>query len=128
MSYNKTIWNPGDIITSNKWNKLINNSQNQIELARNLTPQLSSNNNDTIMNISPTVLKQLYENGVICYFIEPSSVYTNIYYLNKIAQNNNTQCYGFMFQTFNNDNRIFYGIATDTTITTNDSAWDGAAE
>jgi hypothetical protein len=25
MSYNKTIWNPGDIITTEKWNNLTNN-------------------------------------------------------------------------------------------------------
>ena len=64
--YNKTIWNSGDIITTEKWNN-INNNLSLIE-AYQLPTSIDTENNKIIINKSYSEIKKMLMEGIICYY------------------------------------------------------------
>lgn len=77
----KTIWNPGDIITTEKWNRINNNASpilgayqlpieigNEIESAIKLGSSIFLNSYEITINKSFEEITNLLKQGIICYF------------------------------------------------------------
>lgn len=77
----KTIWNPGDIITTEKWNKINNNAspilgayqlpieiENEIESMTKLSSSSFLNSYEITINKSFEEITNLLKQGIICYF------------------------------------------------------------
>ena len=88
----KTIWNPGDIITTEKWNKINNNAspilgayQLPIEIGhgiKSMTKDGSSsflNSYEITINKSFEEITNLLKQGIICYFYyQPEQGYNGV--------------------------------------------------
>lgn len=130
MLYNRNFWKPGDIITSEKWNKIINASDKQINLTKKLIIEKLSTRESaasvlSIINISPLELKELFDQGTICYFIinQSDNLFT-IWYLFQFAIDSETKNnYQFVFfcGNANNETVTFTGEKTATQISTSSS-------
>ena len=123
--YNKTIWNPGDIITQEKWNNINNNlsilgayqlpvtieerEETQPKKVSNLKGYQSSNFNITIHK-SYNEITKLLKQGVICwYFNNLDSTINYIIQFNdedRILQDENKNFYfnGTEMTNFNSNN------------------------
>lgn len=69
MSYNKTIWKPGDIITTEKWNNLTNNAPSSKIIQ---IPFESIENEGTTIGkllITSEQLNNYIQNGYLCYYV-----------------------------------------------------------
>lgn len=77
----KTIWNPGDIITTEKWNRINNNASpilgayqlpieigNEIENIEKGSSSSFLNNYEITINKSFEEITNLLKQGIICYF------------------------------------------------------------
>lgn len=79
--YNKTIWNSGDIITTEKWNN-INNNLSLIE-AYQLPASIDTENSKIIINKSYSEIKKMLMEGIICYYyLFDNNNYCEIQYIN----------------------------------------------
>ena len=113
MSYNKTIWRPGDIITSEKWNKIVNNTS--IELARKLPVNFPNNpGNPITISISSPNLINLFTKGITCWFFDDSF----IYYLNSYDIIDGHYIFDFKYD--DNNSITFYEDLENNYITTED--------
>ena len=76
MSYSKTIWKPGDIITTEKWNNLTNNVPTTLKIIQ-IPLELIENEGETISKllIASEQLNNYIKNGYLCYYIYDNAFY-----------------------------------------------------
>ena len=70
--YNKSIWNSGDIITTEKWNNIKNNTSliNTYQLPVTCEWNVMNEELHITINKSYNEILNLIQNGVLCYYIE----------------------------------------------------------
>ena len=68
MSYNKTFWFPGDIITDEKWNNILNNYIQSIPVHK-IGQSYDDENDQCILNISAAQLDTYLNQNTICFFV-----------------------------------------------------------
>ena len=82
-------WQPGDIITDEKWNNIQNNYELKFKHF-NIPYDVIDQNGDSfpVLNTTNTILEDKIINGYICYFIVPGDqiVYplSSLWYLSRI--------------------------------------------
>ena len=93
MSYNKTFWSPGDIITDEKWNNILNNYIQSIS-AHKINWSYDNENAQNILNISAAQLDEYLNQNTICFFIVTGSkdndISYRIYYFETKYEENDT--------------------------------------
>lgn len=119
---NKTVWYPGDIITTEKWNKINNNLsilgalQLQVTKVENEELPLPKVINESIYTINKSYKEviDLIKKGVLCYIVM-SDIYTeentviSAYYNIKIATSYNSSSHTIFFTSNGSSHAtIFY--------------------
>lgn len=84
MSYNKTIWKPGDIITTEKWNNLTNNIP-ELKIIQ-IPLEFMKHAGERRLLITSEQLNNYIKNGYFCYYVLDNDFYyythfeKNLYY------------------------------------------------
>lgn len=102
--YNKTIWNPGDIITQEKWDNINNNLSlvGAYQLPITIEENGSSSIETKVKPVDPIPVKttsitihktydeifEILKQGIICYYYDNSQKY--IYYITEADDTNKT--------------------------------------
>lgn len=88
IMYNKTIWNSGDIISSAKWNNLLQNSSFDFKVHQ-VTYTTNTVSSTTYYTFDVTIdeISNLLDSGYICYFIVSQSSSTSIVLINSYDSN-----------------------------------------
>ena len=68
--YNKTLWSPGDIITTSKWNNLTETTSFPLKIHK--IPFTYESNGYAELDITPDDLVELLQKGYFCYFYDNS--------------------------------------------------------
>ena len=100
----KTIWNPGDIITTEKWNRINNNAspilgayQLPIEIGNEIESTSKKENLSSFLNSYEITINKSFEEitnllkqGVICYFYyQPEQGSNFIAFVTEFTEHNN---------------------------------------